>query len=219
GAEPKVNDCTTFTEGLLIKAWKDVRGKDFLTWTLDLHNKWVIVGQTGATRFSTMVAAETADMVLPSVYVGVPPGGGPPSPGSDAIAPSPWTLVQGFENDQSSPDWGTGHSYIIVDTYPAPGSNRNLDKVLILESNKPPYDDGPAFQKIADLDDVTDFNPPRDWWNADNVPTWGETKTRHPYLMVARLKVYDLRWVRSEERRVGKEGRAGGESHDVEEKH
>src|SRR4029453_1804645 len=37
--------------------------------------------------------------------------------------------------------------------------------------------------------------PPRDWWKRPYLKTWDETKAAYPQRRMARLKVWDLRWV------------------------
>jgi hypothetical protein len=190
----RYNDCTTFTEALLVKSWLE-QGPATFGWNWDKHKSWMIITENASERYSQIDAAKASGMVLEPVLL--EPGLSP----SDGV-PEPWTLVQGFEHpaegekERKDDGWGKGHSYIIVDRMPAAGADRGLDKLLILESNFVHGMKGPGFWEIGDLDRVPGYSPGRDWWNSDTVPTWQAVKKHHPYLKMARLKVYDLNWVR-----------------------
>jgi hypothetical protein len=93
--------------------------------------------------------------------------------------------VQGWRTQ-----WTGGHNFFIVDVHPDTG------RILTLESNKAYEMDGPGFRMLGDIDNFTDFNPGKDWWKNTKLWTWDKFKETYAHRKMARLKVYDQRWVR-----------------------
>jgi hypothetical protein len=208
-AATKVNNCSSFTCGLLVKAWQeDVipwldEDRDLVQWEKGdrRYYEWMINGYPAnateeqkeavrAARFSPISVAVEMGMAVDPVDArsGGDGKGGP--------APHPWTLLQGFQNDEwDEANWATGHSFIIVDRYSV-SDNSDEDLILTLESNEHYSMNGPGFRSIGDIDDVSGFSPGKDWFLRSGLPTWLDIKTAYKYLRMARLKINDLNWVR-----------------------
>jgi hypothetical protein len=125
-APPTSNNCCTFVEALLVRAWADTH--DDFNWSIEQHRQMMIY--SGDDYFSPVTAAVDAGMAV--------------APDSDE-APHPWTLVQGWRHR-----WRGGHAFIVVDHHP------DTDRVLTLESNSAYRLDGPGFRMIGNLRDVPD---------------------------------------------------------------
>jgi hypothetical protein len=197
----KENNCCSFTEALLVKAWLDnIVG---LAYDLPKHNKWINVGLSKDTRM---------DVLDPLIDLGIgidlaqKEKDNEKSPNEK---PVPWTMIQGYRykpsDDIGNPEdppakqwkkWQRGHSFIILDYHP------ETDRVLTLESNSGYNMNGPGFRKLGDLDDDSDWvkgrSPARNWWEKEDLQKWDEmTKSpNYPYWRMVRLKVYDLKWVK-----------------------
>lgn len=187
-AGTKKNNCTTFTEALLVKAWEDALGVSF-NWSLNKHNQWQIVNQTCNSRFSPIDAVVESGM---GVEVD-----------DDDEFPQPWTIMQGFRNaaNSGSPSCFAGHNLIIVDVH------KESERILTLESNAKLNNagvvicdiyemNGPGFRMLGDIDDFPEFTPPKDWWKNTDLPNWDNIKSKYPYRKMAKLKVYDLQWLK-----------------------
>jgi RHS repeat-associated protein len=166
-APPRQNNCSTMVEGLAIKAWKDARGDGF-TWNLAKHNRMMITSTDD--YFSPVTETVASGLGIEIDRDDLPP---------------PWTLVQGWRTQ-----WTGGHNFFIVDVHPDTG------RILTLESNKAYEMDGPGFRMLGDIDNFTDFNPGKDWWKNTKLWTWDKFKETYAHRKMARLKVYDQRWVR-----------------------
>lgn len=105
-APPRKNNCRTFAEALLVKAFSDAHGPAF-TWDGRGHRQ--------------MMIASSEDLFSP-VTVAIESGMAIAAPSPDA-PPHPWTLIQGWRNQ-----WRSGHTFLVVDHHAA------ADKVLLLES-------------------------------------------------------------------------------------
>ncbi len=123
-APPASNNCCTFAEALLVRAWADAHAG--FAWNAERHGQMMIYSADD--YFSPVTAAVDAGMAV----------------AADADeAPHPWTLVQGWRHQ-----WRGGHTFIVVDHHPA------NDRVLTLESNSACHLDGPGFRMIGSLRDV-----------------------------------------------------------------
>ncbi len=161
------NNCCTFAEGLVVKAWKDSLASDF-SWSLDKHNKMMITSTTD--YYSPITAVVESRMGVEIDKDKLPP---------------PWTIVQGWKTQ-----WTGGHSFLIVDAH------QETQRILTLESNKSYKMDGPGFRQLGNIDDFTDCNPGVDWWKDSDLWDWAKFKETYPFRKMARLKVYDLKWVK-----------------------
>jgi hypothetical protein len=191
---PKQNDCCTFVEALLVKSWEDAV-KNF-SYDKPKHEKWINnFGGDGSTRMQVL------DPVI-DTGMGTNPAlkeDGTPAIGTDK-KPTAWTIVQGYELPKSKPlstkkekGWDTGHMFIIVDIHP------ETDRVLVLESNTAGTGlNGPGFRKLNHIDkfEAKGYSPGNDWWDNDQLPTWEDIKASYKYFRMARLNVYDLKWVK-----------------------
>lgn len=123
-APPASNNCCTFVEALLVRAWAD--GHNEFNWTADRHAQMMIYSSDD--YFSPVTAAVDAGMAVAT---------------DPEAAPHPWTLVQGWRHQ-----WRGGHTFVVLDHDPA------TDRVLTLESNSAYRLDGPGFRMIGNLRDV-----------------------------------------------------------------
>lgn len=169
----KQNNCCTFAEGLIVKAWSDAF-PDF-EWNNHRHGQMMI--------FST-------DDYFSPVTAALESGMGEQVDDVEA-APLPWTLVQGWKSrktdDVPGSKWSGGHTFIIVDHH------EETDKVLTLESNKAFGLNGVGFRKIGM---ASDFNnqPPQGWWEMPGVWTWAQIKNSYKARAMATLKVKNRSW-------------------------
>jgi len=174
-APPKArqNNCCTFVEGLIEKAWSDAF-PDF-EWNNQRHGQMMI--------FST------EDYFSP-VTAALQNGMGEEVDDVDA-APLPWTLVQGWKSRQiegvPGSKWSGGHTFIIVDHH------AETDKVLTLESNKAFGLNGVGFRKLG-MASTLNYLPPKDWWTLPGVWTWEQIKNSYKARAMATLKVKDRSW-------------------------
>lgn len=160
----KQNNCCTFAEGLLVKAWSD-SFSDF-EWNNKRHGQMMIYSKED--YFSPITAALEAGMGEEVTDV--------------EAAPQPWTLVQGWKTQ-----WTGGHTFIIVDHH------AETDKILTLESNKAFKLNGVGFRKIGMAEDF-DFAPPENWWEIPGVWTWEQIKNSYKFRAMATLKVKNRSW-------------------------
>lgn len=174
-APPKVkqNNCCTFVEGLIVKAWVN-KFPDF-EWNNHRHGQMMIF---------------SADDYFSPVTAAIESGMGEKVDDVDA-APAPWSLVQGWkskaiEGVQGS-RWSGGHTFIIVDHH------AETDKVLTIESNKAFGLDGVGFRKIGMASDF-DHKPPANWWTLPGVWTWEQIKKSFKARSMATLKVKNRSW-------------------------
>ncbi|XXF78261.1 hypothetical protein P2318_00455 [Myxococcaceae bacterium GXIMD 01537] len=161
-APPWKNNCCTFAEALLVKAFSDAHGADF-AWDSRLHRQMMIASSED--YFSPITAAVESGMALPA-----------PSPD---VPPHPWTLVQGWRNA-----WRSGHTFFVVDHHAA------TDKVLLLESTAAYGLDGVGYRGIGNLRD-NGIQPPAEWWKRADVWTWRQVLSTYVFRQQAWLKVKD----------------------------
>ncbi len=172
---PKTNNCCTFVEALLVRAWSDVHGSAF-QWSAERHRQMMIVS--------------TADMFSPVTAI-VEAGMGEAIADADAL-PEPWTIVQGWRRSGETDDaWGGGHTFLILDSHP------DTRRVLSLESNKAYRMNGPGFRMHGDLDAFEDQHPGSRWWENEAVWTWEKFRHTYPHMKLAKLDVEDVKWVAS----------------------
>lgn len=123
-APPATNNCCTFVEGLVVKAWQDVHGAD-ARWSAERHRQMMIM---------------SADDFFSPVTAAVEAGLGVATP--ESAAPAPWTLIQGWRHQ-----WRGGHTFLIA------AHHAGSDRVLTLESNSAFGLDGVGYRKIGNLRD------------------------------------------------------------------
>jgi rubredoxin len=235
------DDCCTFVEALLVRAWRDAGIANF-TWGKADHEK-AIIGQ-GRDRFDSVRVLEEKGMAEPIDADELPP---------------PWTAVQTWHTVQvvnkktkQRQDVPRGHTLLVVDVHPDTG------RLLTLESNMAFGLNGPGFRSVGGVDAFlgryfrcptdghvydpavgdpqhgvaagTPFleakgpwwptppavpagwvcpvdgtskaeflphcRPPRDWWASTRIPTWAQFTAAYPERRMARLTVWDQRWLR-----------------------
>ncbi|WP_338869367.1 hypothetical protein [Myxococcus stipitatus] len=159
-APPRLNNCCTFVEALLVKAFSEAHGAAF-TWDARRHRQMMIASTED--YFSPVTAAVESGMALLAPSADVPP--------------HPWTLIQGWRNR-----WGSGHTFLVVDFHP------ETDKVLVLESNAAFGLDGVGYRGLGNLRDVG-LQLPVEWWTRSEVWTWRRICSAYPLRRQAWLKV------------------------------
>ncbi len=162
---PAANNCCTFVEGLLAKAWCNTITSGF-RWSEKRHGQMMIWSLDD--YFSPVTAAVEARM---AEEIDDP----------DAF-PEPWTLVQAWKKR-----WSGGHTFIVLD------SHRSSQRILTLESNEAFGMDGPGYREIGDLDKFP--YPGADWFKSSTVWTWARFRETYPYMKLAKLAVDDVSWV------------------------
>jgi hypothetical protein len=167
-APPLTNNCCTFAEALLVKAWQDVHGESF-SWSPERHRQMMIISSDDF--FSPVTAAVESRMAQPVADADEPP--------------HPWTIVQGWRHQ-----WREGHTFIIVDHHV------HTDRVLTLESNSGYGLDGVGCRKLGNLRDLDGGRPPAQWWENDELWTWSKVRGTYRFLGRAVLTVTDRHWSR-----------------------
>ncbi|TQF09052.1 hypothetical protein FJV41_46660 [Myxococcus llanfairpwllgwyngyllgogerychwyrndrobwllllantysiliogogogochensis] len=159
-APPRLNNCCTFVEALLVKAFSEAHGAA-LSWDARRHRQMMI----GSTQdyFSPVTAAVESGMALAAPSADVPP--------------HPWTLIQGWRSQ-----WGSGHTFLVLDHHVV------TDKVLVLESNAGFGLDGVGYRGLGNLRDIG-LQPPAQWWTRREVWTWRRICSTYPFRRQAWLKV------------------------------
>jgi hypothetical protein len=168
---PKANNCCTFVEALLVKAWLDVHGDNF-SWTSTNHKQMMIM--------------MPGDLFSPVSAV-IETGMGVEVPDKNEL-PAPWTVIQGWRS--LDPPNG-GHTFLILDVHPATG------RILTLESNKAFDMDGPGCRRHGDLDDFPNQHPGSNWHTNDKLWTWQRFLDFYRHMKLAKLNVKDVKWVAS----------------------
>ncbi len=164
-APPQKNNCCTFVEALVVRAWQDVHPNRFI-WTSARHRQMMIIGDDLFSPVHCLVDAGIA-----SAFADTP-----------NASPPPWSAVQGWRSS------GGGHTFLVVDHH-APS-----DRVLTLESNRGFGLDGVGFRKLGNLRDQADNAPPRAWWEAPSAPTWADICALYPERVWAALMVGGRSW-------------------------
>lgn len=163
-APPQKNNCCTFVEALVVRAWQDVHPDSF-AWTPARHRQMMIIGDDLFSPVHCLVEVGIASAIDDS-----------------NASPPPWTAVQGWRSR------GGGHTFLIVDHHPA------SDRVLTLESNRGYGLDGVGFRKLGNLRDHADNGPPAQWWENPQAPTWADICAAYAERELAALKVTGRSW-------------------------
>lgn len=168
--EPRVNNCCTFVEALLVRAWKDVHG-DAFEWNSQRHKQIMIISDD---LFGPVTAIIEAGMGedLPDIHA----------------LPPPWTIVQGWESIDPPKH---GHTFLVLDSHPP------TEKILTLESNLSLGMNGPGYRKVGDLDDFPNQHPGSNWHQGAAVWTWNQFHNSFHHIKLARLNVEDIGWIAS----------------------
>jgi hypothetical protein len=169
-APPKQNDCCTFVEALLVKAWANTHGSKF-AWSLDRHKQMMI--QDPDHLYSPVTAVIEAGMAK--------------AVSSTTQSPPPWTLVQGWHTLKPL----SGHTFLVVAVDPA------TSRVLTLESNFTYGLNGPGFRELGDLDTFPTLHPGKDWAKDSSLWTWSKFVSTYPHRQLARLNVLSPTWAGS----------------------
>jgi len=122
-APPQSNNCCTFVEALIAKAWENAHGYQ---WSKGKHAQMMIFSADD--YYSPITALVESQIGIAAVN-------------SDQ-APQPWSVVQGWRQQ-----WRGGHTFIILRHHP------ETDKVLTLESNSAYKLNGPGYRMIGNLRD------------------------------------------------------------------
>lgn len=141
-APPASNNCCTFVEALVVKAWTDAH--DSVKWNSNRHGQMMIYSSDD--YFSPVTSAVDSGIAV--------------AVRDENTAPHPWTLVQGWRRQ-----WRGGHTFLIIDHHEA------TDRVLTLESNSSYKLNGVGFRAIGNLRDLAGGAPPAKWWEQDNLWT------------------------------------------------
>jgi hypothetical protein len=168
---PKANNCCTFVEALLVKAWVDVHGDDF-SWTSTNHKQMMIM--------------LPGDLFSPVTSV-IENGMGAEIPDKTKL-PDAWTIIQGWKS--LNPPNG-GHTFLILDAHSP------TQRILTLESNKAFDMDGPGCRRHGDLDNFPNQHPGSNWHTNDKLWTWQRFLDFYPHMKLGRLNVEDISWVAS----------------------
>lgn len=156
---PAQNNCCTFVEGIVVKAWAD-QFPNF-TWNMAKHNQMMITSTDD--YYSPVTAVLESGMATPVT--------------DNNAVPPPWTLIQGWNSNFTG-----GHTFLLV-AHHAP-----TDAMLTLESNKAFGLNGVGFRGIGMAKDFGN-RPPENWWNYQNIQTWEDLKNRYPNRRMANLRV------------------------------
>lgn len=134
-APPNQNNCCTFVEALLVKAWENA--KDDFSWSMNNHRQMMIFSANDYySPVTCLVNAHMADVVE-----------------NHDQSPHPWTAIQGWRKQ-----WTSGHTFIILDHHP------ETDRVLTLESNSAFNLNGVGYRKIGNVRDFNN-PPENWWQN------------------------------------------------------
>lgn len=125
-APPYTNNCCTFVEALVAKAWENEKG---LAWDRRKHAQMMIFSSDDFFSPVTCLIESGIGVELADV---------------DAL-PAPWSVVQGWRHQ-----WRGGHTFIIV------AHHKGTDRVLTLESNSAYLLDGVGYRMIGNLRDFSE---------------------------------------------------------------
>lgn len=164
-APPKLINCCTFVEALLVRAWANTHGGAF-AWNSGRHAQMMI--STGDDLFSPVTAAIQSEMATP-----IPPGQPPTS----------WCVAQAWRSSTS------GHTFIILARH-AP-----TDRVLTLEANQAYSLNGVGYRNFGNLRNFPGCRPPARWWENPAAPLWRDIVARSANgLKLAKLNVTGPSW-------------------------
>jgi hypothetical protein len=123
-APPATNNCCTFVEALVVRAWQDEHPE--IQWDSHRHGQMMILSLDDYfSPVTALIESDIAEVV-----------------DNQDNPPHPWTVIQGWRKN-----WTSGHTFIIVDHHP------ETDKVLTLESNSAFRLDGVGYRMIGNLAD------------------------------------------------------------------
>lgn len=92
-APPDKNNCCTFVEALVVKAWQNVHN---LEWNNEKHGQMMIFSAMDYySPVTALLHSDVATVLNPD------------------DAPAPWSVIQGWRNQ-----WRSGHTFIILDYHP-----------------------------------------------------------------------------------------------------
>jgi hypothetical protein len=117
---PARNNCCTFVEALVVKAWEESINN--FSWNTACHSQMMILSADD--YFSPITCLIEQKMAL--------------AVDDDEQAPRPWTVIQGWRSK-----WRGGHTFIIIDYDPV------TDRVLTLESNAAYLLNGVGYRMIG----------------------------------------------------------------------
>lgn len=123
-APPNQNNCCTFVEALLAKAWEN--SKDDFSWGMNEHRQMMIFSANDF--YSPITCLVNADMAA--------------AVEDHDQSPHPWTVIQGWRKQ-----WTSGHTFIILNHHV------ETDRVLTLESNSAYKLNGIGYRMIGNLND------------------------------------------------------------------
>lgn len=122
-APPYTNNCCTFVEALVAKAWENAHQ---LTWGKSNHAQMMIFSKDDYFSPVTCLLDSEIAIDLDTCEDG----------------PAPWSVVQGWRNQ-----WNSGHTFIIL------GHHLESDRVLTLESNASYGIGGVGYRMLGHLKD------------------------------------------------------------------
>lgn len=123
-APPNTNNCCTFVEALLVKAWENA--KPGFSWSWGNHEQMMIFStENYYSPITCLVNEEMAEAV-----------------NDPDQAPHPWSVIQGWNEEKTS-----GHTFIILDYHP------ESDRVLTLESNSAYLLNGVGYRMVGNIRD------------------------------------------------------------------
>lgn len=122
---PKQNNCCTFVEALIVKAWEN--SFPGFNWSNQNHGKMMIFS---ADDFFSPITCLVAENMATAIE-------------DTDEAPKPWTVVQGWR-----PQWKGGHTFMILDYHEA------TDRVLTLESNSFYQLNGVGYRMLGNFSEV-----------------------------------------------------------------
>ncbi len=163
-APPNLNNCCTFVEALLVKAWAEEH--DTVAWNTERHGQMMIFSNDDF--FSPVTAVVESGMGIKVADPDTPP--------------HPWTLIQGWRRQ-----WRGGHTFLIVDYH------HDTDRVLTLESNSSYRLNGVGFRSLGNLKEFNG-QPPARWWEREESWTWERVQSTYQYREQAWLKIRNREW-------------------------
>ena len=120
-APPLVNNCCTFVEGLIIKAWTSKHTE--VVWNYTLHSQMMIISNDDFYSPVTALVDSGIGILI-----------------DEDSPPPPWTVIQGWRHQ-----WRGGHTFIIL------GHDPVTDRILTLESNSAYKLNGVGYRNIGNI--------------------------------------------------------------------
>jgi hypothetical protein len=158
-ADKKQNNCCTFVEALLVRAFEGTPG---FSWSLERHNQMMIA--VSGDDFAPVTAAVESGMAVAATSPDTPP--------------APWSIVQGWRND------GGGHTFLVVDHDPV--SDRVL--VLESNASSTFKLNGPGYRGFGPLETFKAQAPPA-WNTKPECWTWARLCSFYPRRLHAAVRV------------------------------